>query len=557
MKKTANRALIFALVLLFLLVFSACKPRDASDPESSQAPDGMTLVRKDEDGLVEIQIKNGAATISFDYDRWDELHRVFEDEDGPAIKATLPQGPMKINGLEGNVQDACIGKVEALDWTLGNDFVTPSVFLLMEDGSVGHFLAVFPYPEIRDLDQPFDEDFWEADRLPFLEGIESLTYESSKEGQGEMTVLAQDDRGLSYDLRLPVSIVDIFEGTWIGNIRLTEDEEGHPTVSHLTFLEDGTLYYDVGIGRGPSISEFEMWEGTYNIVLAEGQAYPPGTISLELNREWQITRDQENQAYISQNSQIKGSYRFASPDRGILDFYPNTGDLLYPYEEDFEYSFWLYYRADQDIGLDNMSDSDLSELLVSQVGGVYDMVQAGMSTLVTGEISEVPYGGFCKDIWLGTNHEGKFTKEILYSIGQSGAIYEYDAVEDFWAMVSGEADAQVTTSMAYVKFFKTHYSGHTDFYVDTVLWIDDDHAPNGYRIENPNEEWLPYLVNRRTQFYFLNYDNPDFEKMESVEMNMDQALAEAQKYFRDEEGFLAKVTAEGSKILSIKEIYVP
>ena len=85
------------------------------------------------------------------------------------------------------------------------------------------------------------------------------------------------------------------------------------------------------------------------------------------------------------------------------------------------------------INYGNVSDEELVEYLLSEVPAAYEMVRVmavPMKALVTGETTELD--GACRDIWLGTELDEKFTREILYTVSPSGKIYEYDPLGDNW-----------------------------------------------------------------------------------------------------------------------------
>jgi hypothetical protein len=63
-----------------------------------------------------------------------------------------------------------------------------------------------------------------------------------------------------------------------------------------------------------------------------------------------------------------------------------------------------------------------------------------MSTLVTGEVSLIRFDGECRDVWLGTDHDEQFVREILYTVGPWGSIYEYDPEDDYWEQVHDETE---------------------------------------------------------------------------------------------------------------------
>jgi SpoU rRNA methylase family enzyme len=91
-------------------------------------------------------------------------------------------------------------------------------------------------------------------------------------------------------------------------------------------------------------------------------------------------------------------------------------------------------------GIDSLdfTEDELIDYLLFEVPEAYENVMdLGMSVLVTGEITQIPGEGVCRDIWLGTDEEGKFTREILYTVGETGNIYRYDPLKDTWE-IQGE-----------------------------------------------------------------------------------------------------------------------
>ncbi len=90
-----------------------------------------------------------------------------------------------------------------------------------------------------------------------------------------------------------------------------------------------------------------------------------------------------------------------------------------------------------EIGTDpgNMSDSALVDYLLAAVPKAKEMIANGMTAFVSGETTALPED-VCRDVWLGTDLDGKFTREILYTVSSQGTVYEYDVVTDSWSIVS-------------------------------------------------------------------------------------------------------------------------
>lgn len=195
----------------------------------------------------------------------------------------------------------------------------------------------------------------------------------------------------------------------------------------------------------------------------------------------------------------------------------------------------------------DMSDDELIDYLLSEVMEAYEMVEEyGMFALVTGETTELE--GICRDVWLGTNDDGKFTREILYTISPGGEIYEYNPLEDRWEIRNGDS----LTILAYVKLNEVLEDGLVQILVDEVMWVDDSSQPNGYAIDNEMEDWIPYTATLWTEYYVW-VDVQD-AGMEYFQINLDNFIDEMQER---PGGILADVGISEEGIWLISERYTP
>jgi hypothetical protein len=196
----------------------------------------------------------------------------------------------------------------------------------------------------------------------------------------------------------------------------------------------------------------------------------------------------------------------------------------------------------------DMSDSELVSYLLSEVPEAYErIIQGGMDALITGETTELE--GICRDVWLGTDLNGKFTREILYTISVSGWIYEYNPLEDAWEIRSEGS----LSKLAYVKLDKVIADGLVQFLIDEVLWIDDNSLPNGYAIDNETEDWVPHTATIWTEYSVWIYV-PDVG-MEQYQISLDNFVEELG---RRQGVLLVDITINNEgNILSISERYMP
>lgn len=151
-----QKGAIFLVVLALSICLAACQAGETVDPAEN---DG--LVRRDVEDLVEVHIEDGKATAYFMVERWDELYGMDD----------IHEGAFKISGPAGRVKDAAIARIPELHFANGMEVTVPSIFLLLEDGSVAWshadmYLSEGGNPELQSYP------------LMGLKGIVSFSYES-------------------------------------------------------------------------------------------------------------------------------------------------------------------------------------------------------------------------------------------------------------------------------------------------------------------------------------------------------------------------------------------
>ena len=314
-------------IALCIYVLASCGQKTQSVSKSNStdtvmpiipASSGNTLVREDAEGLVQVRIESGEAVIWFDYDKWDRLYDIYAFMKEFNLVLKNPDIPFPIIGLSGKVRDACIGKIESLDLLNYQDFTSLTVFLLMEDGGVEWFYAdpfVPLIPETMDA-------HWSMGRLPWMDGIESLSYESDNEGMGEMTIYAVDFEGRRFDLRIPWHFKNFFAGTWLCDLEVP----GYGWVcAYLGFMPDGSVIYGLTTSFESPGEFLAQYSGSFFIVLAEEQEYRPGTIVFDMTLE----SISDKYGRIDSRHEIKGSYFSEVDYGGSLNLWLSDGDPLY------------------------------------------------------------------------------------------------------------------------------------------------------------------------------------------------------------------------------------
>ena len=258
-------------------------PPEQGSPSPGQSdtdPDGSSQFTF-EDGLISLEIKDGRVGISFDHDLWDKRYNLYESIDPESYPPEMLQpGPFPVSGLPGAVKDACIGMIAAFDRYAYDNFITPAVVLLMEDGSISMTFAD-PYTQGKDT-------VFQCLQLPWLKDIVSLAYEN--DSAGEKTIYATDKGGLRYDLRIA------FGCSALINEELYCVESGYGGSAGnagnylaLTLLDNGVAVFEKFWGE--SNERYEIYNGTYELQLAENPAEGQpraGAVTFALNLDWWI-----------------------------------------------------------------------------------------------------------------------------------------------------------------------------------------------------------------------------------------------------------------------------
>lgn len=193
----------------------------------------------------------------------------------------------------------------------------------------------------------------------------------------------------------------------------------------------------------------------------------------------------------------------------------------------------------------DLSVEELIDYLLSKLPRAHEMVtEHGMTVLVSGE--ESAYSSKCRDIWLGTDLDGKFTREILYAICDTGEIFEYNTVLNLWQ----KAEDVIPKFMAILRLDQALDNDAYIFLLDEVVWIDDSSQPNAYRIENAEEEWVPYIASLPTECHVLG---PGEESaMELWQVSLDNFVAELNMRGED---MLVEVGVFNGEIYYVSEVY--
>lgn len=361
-------------------------------------------------------------------------------------------------------------------------------------------------------------------------------------------------------------------GIWVCELEYDEtDEDALPINGYLFFDESGSVRYEVGYDTSANGEQIEIWKGFYDLTWDEGQKPPAGTVWFGMELAWSLLEFSEDMSI--RRAGINASCRLEMEWADGVTLYLEDGDPLYIVTdsrqlnggEDGPRVYHFEFLAPREAGPNiwGMTDEELMDYLLAEVPEANENVTVyGLGALVTGEITELPGEGSCRDVWLGTDHGNKFTKELLYTVCGTGAVYFYDAMEDEWVLFStgytsgpGYADVEnaANTVLAYVKLDKTFKDGSARLLIDEVRWVDDEEEPNDYRIENDVEEWVPYTAYEWMQCYMWFYVSV-IPADQRFQISFDEFVSELE--WRSD-GILAEVTVVEGDILTVSEVYTP
>ena len=227
---------------------------------------------------------------------------------------------------------------------------------------------------------------------------------------------------------VPCSFQYIFDRKWEARLYPPGDDFENYMV-FLTFDEGGNVTLQKGLKESEAD---EIYVGTYEVSLNEesSEDHRPGIFKFDLKLDYSAWGD------VGQGK-IRGSYFSDSDKDGLsITLWLNDGD---PFHEGVaEYKFFLQHESGlmSKVGIWDLGEEMVFEYLMSAVPKVSEMVMLhGMALMLEGGEDTFIDGMNCRAVWLGTNHEEHFVREILYAIDDYGRVYEFDVVNDKWLYI--------------------------------------------------------------------------------------------------------------------------
>ncbi|MCL1792253.1 MAG: WG repeat-containing protein [Oscillospiraceae bacterium] len=351
---------IIALLCVCVLYLPACQislleniggTGKTSESAENDPSVGGSKVRRDEDGLVTITIKDGKAQIEYDLEKWDASYNMADYIDGYSYlfdeygeNMEPKKGPFPVNTYDERVADACIGIISGdayYGW-----YLEPTVIFLMEDGRLERSRASLA------MDNSNEEHY--SNPLYWLGDIVSLSYENDKDGQ--KTIYATGKNGAKYDtevLNLMQGIVS--SGVWGGWTAplLENPPDGIEYYGYLTFENEEKAVFEIGVKEKQAVAGYR---GSYALVLAEDDpsGYMAGSFTFDLELDW----TEGSRSFLDGlTAGLKGSYfvELADPYAHSMWLRKNSGDSLFSldgqkqddYIFEMSYGEYEFYEPDE------------------------------------------------------------------------------------------------------------------------------------------------------------------------------------------------------------------
>ena len=194
---------------------------------------------------------------------------------------------------------------------------------------------------------------------------------------------------------------------------------------YLTFDYEGNVSYDYGTGYDPRGMGMVMYRGNWYINEGWGTQEEVQVLNLAL------TLDSEDYMYNpGYPDSIYATYLYEFEGESLRLSYLE-GDILYS-PDSGEYVFY-YIPMQSDFDPWYMSRSEMLDFVMWNSG--YPIEAFGEWTMdytVWWEATDISVESFCRNVWIGLYDGSSLEIELLFAVGGSGTVYEYDYANDGW-----------------------------------------------------------------------------------------------------------------------------
>lgn len=417
------------ILAMALLLVTGCKKnspvKDQQKDQTSETDQEKILTEDqtaklqeitDPEGWVSVRLEEGQVWLAFHPEKWPEASGIDQSKPEPIYGRVL--------GLGGRAISASVSRVFGLMDSMGEDGYArfPILVLLMEDGSL-EWLPADPSFHQSMVDLGDEALIYSWGKIYWMEDIVSLSVEKIKEGVGrEMTIFAENDQGVRYDLQYALNFQNLVNTIWKGLLDSAEDQK-----AYLVFDDQGHMSYE----RRRKNETQVVYRGNYKLHLAEdgSDGMRAGCISFDL------LLDEADPTTPPPPKTIKSGYSAEIDQEGQLWLWPLEGDSLYE-EEGYKQEVYQFFMTEYPYAfydIEYMNDEDLINYLIGAVPEAEVLFyEQELSALVTGEITDLGDGLPCRDVWLGIQKGDHFAPEVFYTINPMGDVYKYDPEGDAW-----------------------------------------------------------------------------------------------------------------------------
>ena len=385
--------------------------------------------------LIKVSAENNQTRIYFNLPHWVDLYDIWDLKDECGEAMDFRSGPFPVVGLEGEIKDVLILSREEFNWFDYSSLPTPAVFFLMKDGTVDFLLADL-YDTIN-YGFTWEPEFYTLGRLPFLKDVQSIKLDGMP--------LAIDSQGLRYDLNHAVSLKYLTEGYW--TTQLVSGEGDLVGINgYLKFKPNGEVRFEAIAVNQHQIRQqrYEIWTGTYSVILAEGDHYEPGTLLVDLSLNWWIWEGDDGDLGPTE---YRGVYSLTSGPPWYLKLDLLEGRTFYPYPEASDsYLFWVDFPSEYDQGFPWKDEQyALNYVDYTNLAEVSAFLAAG--NLVNGQntLGQTPLMLALNN---GTTVE---VVKLLLAAGAKHDVFDYDGNSVMFTALWNEVDPEIILALLHAQ----------------------------------------------------------------------------------------------------------
>ena len=385
--------------------------------------------------LIKVSAENNQTRIYFNLPHWVDLYDIWDLKDECGEAMDFRSGPFPVVGLEGEIKDVLILSREEFNWFDYSSLPTPAVFFLMKDGTVDFLLADL-YDTIN-YGFTWEPEFYTLGRLPFLKDVQSIKLDGMP--------LAIDSQGLRYDLNHAVSLKYLTDGYW--TTQLVSGEGDLVGINgYLKFKPNGEVRFEAIAVNQHQIRQqrYEIWTGTYSVILAEGDHYEPGTLLVDLSLNWWIWEGVDGDLGPTE---YRGVYSLTSGPPWYLKLDLLEGRTFYPYPEASDsYLFWVDFPSEYDQGFPWKDEQyALNYVDYTNLAEVSAFLAAG--NLVNGQntLGQTPLMLALNN---GTTVE---VVKLLLAAGAKHDVFDYDGNSVMFTALWNEVDPEIILALLHAQ----------------------------------------------------------------------------------------------------------